>query len=193
MKTIWQEICARLGEGQSQLGSTGNWATRWGWSWSLGPRSRQTLNQLRCLKSRVPAMSGGAEHLARGQGTAPGDRIKTCAWTRNYKYELYSAVSFLILITSGSIKVLCILQIEDKTLQPAERLDPLYPVVCDRTHKTSEVHFMIGHNSKDFCSLCEFVTATTQWLESAWSTESLSAKARTLSSWRKLFELQVRR
>lgn len=34
---------ARLGEGRSRLGSPGNWATRRGWSWSIGPPSRRTL------------------------------------------------------------------------------------------------------------------------------------------------------
>lgn len=33
-------------------------------------------------KSRAPAVPGGAEHLARRWGTAPGDDIETCAWTR---------------------------------------------------------------------------------------------------------------
>ncbi|XDB66468.1 hypothetical protein ABFV05_020084 [Capra hircus] len=61
-------------------------------------------NRLRRLRSRAPAAPGGAEHLARGRGTAPGDATETCAWTRNYKGDLYSAVCFSILITSGSIK-----------------------------------------------------------------------------------------
>ncbi|KAM7225139.1 hypothetical protein CapIbe_023116 [Capra ibex] len=69
----------------------------------LGART-EPGNRLRRLRSRAPAAPGGAEHLARGRGTAPGDATETCAWTRNYKGDLYSAVCFSILITSGSIK-----------------------------------------------------------------------------------------